>query len=95
MNKYELMLLVKAQSPQEEKDALHKQASEAIAKSGGKIINSLAWLEKHRMAFSIKKCREATYYLIKFECAANAVDKIKQIVRLNEGILRYLITKTE
>lgn len=95
MNKYELMVLVKAQSPQEEKETIFKQAAEAVAKGGGKVINSQVWLEKHRLAFSIKKCIEATYYLIKFESIGSAIEKIKQTVRLNEGVLRYVIIKTE
>ena len=93
MNKYELMILVKAQSPQEERETIYKQAADAVVKSGGKVINSQMWLEKNKLAFSIKKCWEATYYLIKFEAAGNAIEKIRQTARLNEGILRFLITK--
>ena len=95
MNKYELVILVKAQASQEEKDAAVKQASDAVAKSGGKVINSQMWLEKHKLAFDIKKCIEATFYLIKFESLTDAIEKIRQILRNNEGILRYLVTKAE
>ncbi len=95
MNKYELMSLVKAQLTAEEKETIFKQATEAVTKNGGKIINSQVWLEKHRLAFSIKKCKEATYHLIKFEAAGNAIEKIKQIVRLNEEILRFFIVKAQ
>ena len=95
MKKYELMVIVNAQKTQEEKDGIFKQAVDAIAKNGGKITNNQVWLDKHKLAFSLKKYRDATYYLIKFECLASVIDKIKQIVRMNEDILRFLISKAE
>ena len=95
MNKYEIMVLVNAQKTQEEKDGIFKQATDAITKNGGKVINNQVWLDKHKPVFSVKKYREVTYYLIKFECVANIIDKIKQMVRLNEDILRFLIIKAE
>ena len=95
MDKYELMVLVKAQSPQEEKDSIFKQTTEAVTKNGGKVVSNQVWLEKHKLAFSIQKCWEATFYLIKFDAATSVIDKIRQTIRLNEGVLRYLITKAE
>lgn len=95
MDKYELMVLVKGQSPQEEKDAIYKQTTEAITKNGGKVVSNQVWLEKHKLAFSIQKCWEATFYLIKFDAATSAIEKMRQAIRLNEGVLRYLITRIE
>lgn len=95
MNKYEIMVLVKAQSSQEERETVFKQATDSITKSGGKIINGQVWLEKQKLTFGIKKCLEATFYLIKFESLTGAIDKIKQSLRINEGVLRFLLTKAE
>ena len=94
-NKYELMVLVKAQLPQEEKETIFKQATEAVTKSGGKIVNSQVWQEKQKLYISIKKCREGTFHLTKFESPPDSVDKIRQTIRLNDGILRYLVTRVE
>jgi len=94
-NKYELMVLVKAQLPQEEKETIFKQTADAVAKSGGKIINSQVWQEKQKLSFSIKKCREATFHLTKFEGPPDGIDKIRQIIRVNDGILRYLVSRIE
>ncbi|MFA5059620.1 MAG: 30S ribosomal protein S6 [Candidatus Omnitrophota bacterium] len=93
MNKYELVVIVKAQMPQEAKEAIAKYACDAISKNGGKVINSQVWLEKHKLAFSIKKCLEATFYLIKFDAPTAAIIKAKQLLRMNEEILRFMFTK--
>ena len=95
MNKYELVVLVKAQASQSEKDSTLKQAADLITKGGGKIINSQVWLEKQTLTFSIKKCFEATFYVIKFESLSEAIEKIKQALLINEEILRFLVTRVE
>lgn len=95
MIKYELMSIVNSHLTNEEKEAIYKQATECIIKGGGKIINAQVWLDKHKLSFAIKRCSEATYYLINFEAAANALANIRELLRLNESILRYLIIKND
>lgn len=94
MNKYELVVIVDSQMAQDQKENVYKQTTDAVTKGGGKVINNQVWLEKFKMAFSIRKCLEGTYYLVKFESLGSAVEKIKQILKLNEEILRFSIIKT-
>ena len=91
MNKYELMVIVNSQLPQEEKESIFKQATDCVLKGGGKVINGQVWQDKFKMNFSIKKCQEATYYLINFEGARAAVQGIRDLLRLNENMLRFAI----
>ena len=93
MNKYELMVIVDAQKAQQEKEDLLKQTAEAINKSGGKVTNSQIWLDKHRMAFNITKKNEGTYLLFNFETTPAPLVKIREFLRLNEDVLRCVITK--
>ena len=95
MNKYEIMAIVNAQLPQEEKEAATKHIADVIVKNGGKVMNNQLWLDKHRFVFTIKKCSEGTYYLIKFECPSPAIEKIKQAIRIHEETLRFVITRLE
>jgi len=95
MNKYELVVIVDAQKPQDTKETVLKQAAETVTKSGGKVINSQVWFEKQKFAYRIKKCLEGTYYLIKFESLGNIIEKIRKSLQLNEEILRFLITRVE
>jgi len=93
MSKYELVVIVDAKLNQGEKDSIIKDAAEAVAKGGGKVINSQVWIEKQKFDFKMKQRTEGTYYLINLESPADAVAKIRPILKLNEGILRFAITK--
>ena len=95
MNKYELMTIVNATLSQEEKDAIFKEATETVARNGGKVINNQVWLDRHKFTFVLKKCTQGTYYLINFDCPAANVLKIKQTLKLNEKVLRFLILRLD
>jgi len=91
MSKYELMIIVNANLSQEEREAVFQEAADAVTKNEGKVINGQVWQEKHKITFILKKCTHGTYYLINFESATSAIDKIKKLLRLNEKVLRFLI----
>ena len=93
--KYELVVIVDAQLPQEEKDALIKSVTDVVAKEGGKVINSGVWLDKQKFTFPIKKRAEGTYYLINFEAGKDAITKMNAALRLNEKLLRFAIMSAE
>ena len=95
MNKYELITIVDSQKPEDKKETINKQTMDAVTKNGGKIINNKLWLDKHKMSFAIKRCSVGTYYLTNFESATKAIHSIKQILMLNEEILRFAIFKAE
>jgi len=92
IRKYELMMIIDSQSNDEDKEKIFKEAVEAVSKSGGKVINNQVWLDKHKLTFEIKKCREGTYYMINFEADGEVNDKIKNILKLNERVLRFKIS---
>lgn len=95
MKKYELMVIVDARLSQDDKNATFKEAVDTLTKNGGKIINSQVWLEKHRLTFEIKKCKEGTYYLINYEADGTVNEKAAAMLRINERVLRFVIEKQE
>ncbi len=95
VRKYELMVIIDGKLPNEEKEAIGKSVSEAVVKGGGRIVNSQVWLDKHKLTFKIKKCGEGLYYLVNFEADSSSIGKIEPILRLNEKILRYLVSVME
>lgn len=95
MNKYDLMLIVDAHKTQDQKDTVFKQAVETVTKSGGKVVNNQVWLERHKFHTKIKQFVEGTYYLIKFEAPTASIEKAKQVLRINDDILRYAFIKAE
>jgi small subunit ribosomal protein S6 len=95
MKKYEAMFIIKPELSEDEKKALFDQISEAVAKNNGKVSSGAIWSEKRKLYFTINKCREGVYYLMNFTVAPSAISDINHAYRLNENILRVLITKIE
>lgn len=95
MDKYELVLIVDAGLSQGEKDNVIKDVALAIEKCGGKVTNSQVWLDKHKMAFLMKKRPEGTYYLVHFEGGGAKFPELRRAMKLNDNILRSLIIKID
>ena len=95
LRKYELVTIVDARLSNEEKDGVLKSISEAVVKSGGKVINSAVWLERHKMTVKINKCLEGTYFLVNFEGESQVANQVKAILRLNEKFLRFQFINAE
>ncbi|OGX28640.1 MAG: 30S ribosomal protein S6 [Omnitrophica WOR_2 bacterium RIFCSPHIGHO2_01_FULL_52_10] len=93
LRKYELMIVVDAKLANEERETVRREATEIVTKADGKVLNSQVWLEKQKFSFSIKKCAEGTYYLINFEGEGAAIAPIRSNLKLNERILRFVVTK--
>lgn len=93
MNKYEAMFIVKPDLAEEEKKSLFNQIGEAVLKQNGEVASSNIWSEKRRLYFSIKRYRDGIYYLMHFNADPKVIKDLRQTFRLNENILRVLITK--
>jgi small subunit ribosomal protein S6 len=95
MKKYEAMFIIRPDLSEEEKKALFNQISEEVIKNNGNVLQANIWSERRKLYFTIKKYREGLYYLMNFNVLPEAVAKIRHAYKLNESILRVLITKTE
>lgn len=92
MNKYEAMFIIKPTLSEDERKVLFTQISDTITKNGGVVSKSAVWSEKKKLYFSIKKSQEGVYYLVNFNLPAQAVAKVQQAYKINENILRTLVT---
>jgi len=95
MNKYEAMFIVKPDLSDEDKKALFNQINESVLKNNGTVSGSAVWAERKKLYFPIKRYREGTYYLVNFSIPPLSIKEIKHAYKLNENILRVLITKQE
>lgn len=95
MNKYEAMFIVKPDLSEEERKVLFDQISEAVSKNQGSISKAGVWSEKKKLCFPIKKNQEGAYYLVDFSIAPETIVELRRIYKLNENILRVLITRVD
>jgi small subunit ribosomal protein S6 len=62
-----------------------------ITDSGGQVSKVDIW-GKRRLAYSLRKQKEGLYVLVKAKMTPSACAQLERNMRLQESILRYLLT---
>ena len=94
MNKYELAVVVSAKIEDDERAATVEQCKALIERFGGQITNVDEW-GKRKLAYDVQKMKEAFYYFIQFDAAADAPAQIEANVSIMEDVLRYLCVRLD
>lgn len=92
LNKYEAMFIVKPDLSDEDKKTLFSQINDTVTKNQGAVDAGSVWAEKRKLQFTIKRFREGMYYLLNFSVSPSAIKELEHAYKLNENILRVLIT---
>ena len=95
MNKYEAMFIAKPDLSEEERKTLFSQIADVVTKNQGSVSASSVWAERKKLYFPLKKQNEGLYYLVNFSMQPLVIKDITHAYKLNENILRVLISKSE
>ena len=95
MNKYEAMFIIRPDLSEEDRKVVFSQINDAVAKNNGEVTEGAVWGERRKLYFTINKFQEGVYYLMNFSLPPLAVKELRQAYKLNENILRVLVTKQE
>ncbi len=60
----------------------------------GTILKVDPW-GRRRMAYLIDKKQDGYYWVVSFECEPGEVDALKQHLRVNENVIRWMVTRPE
>ena len=94
INKYELAVVVSAKIEDDERAQVVEKVKALVERFGGSVTDVDEWGKK-RLAYEIQKMKEAYYYFIHFESAAEVPGEIEQRIRIMDNVLRYLCVKQE
>ena len=94
MSKDELAVVVSAKLEDDDRAATIEKVKEIISKHGGTITNVDEWGKK-RLAYEVRKMKEAFYYFIQFEGEATVPAEIESRVRIMENVVRYLCVRQD
>ncbi|MGH2379847.1 MAG: 30S ribosomal protein S6 [Candidatus Limnocylindria bacterium] len=94
MRRYELMLLLRPDLEDDKLQAAVEKVTRAIVNAGGSLSKVSPW-GKRRLAYDIKRHREASYFLIHFDIESSQVREIERGMLISEEILRHLVTVLE
>ena len=92
MNNYETLFIIKPDMKEEDIKTLFKVLSDGVTKSGGAITKEESWGKK-QLVYPVKKFKEGYYYKLDFTAPASAITKLESSYKLNQDILRTMITR--
>ena len=94
MRRYELMLVVRPDSPDEQVDAIVDRATKSISGAGGQIVKRSPW-GRRRLAYPIGQYREGSYHILLFDAPPEAVLELERGLNITEEVMRHLVTRVE
>jgi small subunit ribosomal protein S6 len=94
MRRYELMLVLRPDLPDDKVQAALERTARAIAAGGGQIVKQAPW-GRRRLAYPIDHHREGSYYVILFEAPPTAIVELERGLLISEEVLRHLVTHVE
>jgi small subunit ribosomal protein S6 len=92
VRRYELMLIIRPDAPDEKAAAVIDRTTRYVVASGGQIIKVAPW-GRRRLAYPIDRHREGSYHIVVFESPAEAIAELERSLQITEEVLRYLVTR--
>ena len=92
MRRYELMLVLRPDAPEERAAAVIDRTTRYVVASGGQIIKVAPW-GRRRLAYPIERYREGSYHIVVFESPAEAIAELERSLQITEDVLRSLVTR--
>ena len=93
VRRYELMLIIRPDAPDEKAAAVIDRTTRYVVASGGQIVKVAPW-GRRRLAYAIDRYREGSYHIVVFESPAEAIAELERSLQITEDVLRYLVTRT-
>ena len=93
VRRYELMLVLRPDAPDERASAVIDRTTRYVVASGGQIVKVAPW-GRRRLAYPIDRYREGSYHIVVFESPAEAIAELERSLQITEDVLRYLVTRT-
>jgi len=93
MNKYESVVIVNPNLEEESVKSLMNKFSDLINTDGK--VNSVEELGKKKLAYEIKKQKEAYYVLFNFEAEPSSISELERNYKITDEIIKFIVVKKE
>lgn len=95
MRDYELLYIIKTEVGEEQTQAVIDRYN-GILEGEGAIVEKVDKWGKRKLAYTIdKKYTDGFYVLVNFKGEANAVDEVDRLMKIDENLLRHMITRVD
>lgn len=92
VRRYELMLVLRPDVPDERAAAVIDRTTRYVVASGGQIVKVAPW-GRRRLAYPIDRYRDGSYHIVVFEAPAEAIAELERSLQITEDVLRSLVTR--
>ena len=92
MTDYEILLMLDPELPEERQTEIVTRAREAIERDGGTLDKHEPW-GRRRLAYEIDGKHDGLYHLVNFDCEPATLDELSRVLRITDGVTRYLPTR--
>ena len=93
MNKYESIIIINPNCTEEAIKALEGKVTGLINQNGK--VESVENMGKKKLAYEIKKNKEAFYMLFNFEAKPDSIAELERNYRITDDILKFIVVKKE
>ena len=93
MNKYESVVIVNPNLEEESVKSLINKFSDLINTDGK--VDSVEELGKKKLAYEIKKQKEAYYLIFKFEANPELISELERNYRITDEVIKFIVVKEE
>ncbi len=94
MRRYELMLVIRPDVPDDKSQAVIDRVTRQITTGGGQILKVAPW-GRRRLAYPIDRFREGSYHIVLFAAPGDLLAELEHDLLINEEIIRHLVTRDE
>ena len=94
MRRYELMLVLRPDTPDDRVQQILDRTTRGIAAGEGQIVKVSPW-GRRRLAYPISGYREGSYFIVVFDAPSEAIDELERGLNITEEVMRHLVTRIE
>jgi small subunit ribosomal protein S6 len=94
MRRYELMLVVRPDTPEDRVSAILERITRSVADADGQIVKVSPW-GRRRLAYPIGQYREGSYHIVVFDGRSDFVAEVEHSLNITEEVMRHLVTRVE
>jgi small subunit ribosomal protein S6 len=94
MRRYELMLVIRPDVPDDRSQAVIDRVTRQVTAGGGQIVKVAPW-GRRRLAYPIDRFREGSYHIVLFAAPAGLLSELEHSLLITEEVIRHLVTRDE
>lgn len=91
---YELMFIIRPDTPEEDQDKLISNLENQVATAGGTVKNTER-MGKRRLAYVVRKFQDGLYVLMTLEGEGGMVKEVERRLRVTEPVIKFMTVRVD